>query len=392
MAARDTALPAPEKISKAKGLLVLTSPFFASLVCNSEWIEDNTMPTMATDGVRVYWSRAFVDQCTLKEIMFVACHEIMHVAFEHCYRLAEKNHEKWNIATDFVINQLLVDEGIGEMPKMGLLNPALVKEAKGSPEEVYRLLPKHYPPKGGGSGGGKGEPGSGSSNYPGKALDELRKPTGSQAEQEQARADVRVSVAQAAQAAKVCGKLSANLERIVGAVLKPKVDWRRVVREFVSVRAKNESSYARPKRRFLGEDMYLPSLTGMRMGALAVAIDCSGSQLHELDAFAAEMRAISQDLQPERIEVIYFDSTVSHHDTFEAGNEPVIVGHGGGGTAFSPIFKFINNLPELPVACVVLTDLCCSDFGPAPDYPVLWCSTHAGTAPFGSIVYMKDGK
>ena len=56
---------------------------------------------------------------------------------------------------------------------------------------------------------------------------------------------------------------------------------------------------------------------------------------------------------------------------------------------FSPIFKFMQDKDIDPVACVVLTDLACSDFGNAPHYPVLWVSTHEGTAPWGEIVMME---
>ena len=40
--------------------------------------------------------------------------------------------------------------------------------------------------------------------------------------------------AQAAQAAKMMGKMSAGLERLVGEILKPKVDWRDVLRNLAS--------------------------------------------------------------------------------------------------------------------------------------------------------------
>ena len=61
----------------------------------------------------------------------------------------------------------------------------------------------------------------------------------------------------------------------------------------------------------------------------------------------------------------------------------------GGGTAFSPIFRFMQDKDIDPVACVVLTDLCCDDFGDEPAYPVLWVSNMKGDAPWGEIVYME---
>ena len=36
-----------------------------------------------------------------------------------------------------------------------------------------------------------------------------------------------------------------------------------------------------------------------------------------------------------------------------------------------------------PKCLVYLTDLCCSSFPPAPDYPVLWVTDSRKTAPFG---------
>jgi predicted metal-dependent peptidase len=62
--------------------------------------------------------------------------------------------------------------------------------------------------------------------------------------------------------------------------------------------------------------------------------------------------------------------------------------HGGGGTDFEPIFRYIDSQGIDPVATVVLTDLCCDSFGEAPPYPVLWVTTERGTAPFGEVVEM----
>ena len=63
--------------------------------------------------------------------------------------------------------------------------------------------------------------------------------------------------------------------------------------------------------------------------------------------------------------------------------------HGGGGTAFSPLWQHIAEQQIDPVCAVVLTDLVCHDFGDAPDYPVLWVSTYRDEAPFGEVVMMK---
>lgn len=370
-------LDAAFKLSKAKARLIADHPFYASIACSMPWIEDNNIPTMATDGKQIYWNRAFVDGMTERETLFVSCHEVLHCVFQHVYRLASRNRLKWNFATDYVINDMLTQDRVGDMPKGGLLDPALVAKGKNLAENVYDLIPD--PPENGKGANGQGP------------LDELLDPAGSPAEQAEAQAEMQVRVAQAAQAARMCGKLSAGVERLVGEVLKPKVNWKDVARRFVAMRAKVDYSFARPKRRFAGEDIYLASMSGERVGSLAVAVDCSGSiGQRELDEFAAEVRAICEDMRPYETHVIYFDSSVSHYDKYEAGEPPEISMHGGGGTAFSPIFKYIDKHDIEVIGCIVLTDLCCSDFGPAPGYPVLWVTNCSGTAPWGDIVEMNS--
>jgi ribosomal protein L11 methylase PrmA len=88
------------------------------------------------------------------------------------------------------------------------------------------------------------------------------------AEQAQAQAEMRVQVAQAAQAAKMMGKLSANMSRLVDEVLAPKVNWVDVLRHFMQRATLNERSYERPNRRFFSRGIYLPGPTGRSMGPL----------------------------------------------------------------------------------------------------------------------------
>jgi predicted metal-dependent peptidase len=103
---------------------------------------------------------------------------------------------------------------------------------------------------------------------------------------------------------------------------------------------------------------------------------------------AAEIHTVKEDGNPSKIHVVYFDSEVSHYECYGRDDDLDIKPHGGGGTAFSPVFKYFAEHDINPVACIFLTDLCCNDFGDQPDYPVLWVSTDEGTAPFGEVVLM----
>ena len=360
-----------DKISKAKAKLVMYHPFYASLICNMPMIEDNNIPTMATNGKRVLYNAEFVDGMSHDELLFVLCHEVGHCVFGHMFRRGQRPMRKWNIAGDYVINNQLIEDNIGRMPAGGLHNPQLVAEGGGTTDGVYALLPDD----------------DNDGDYDGTSIDLCEDAEGDEAERAQAEAEIKVQVAQAAQVAKMQGKLSASLARLVDQALTPQVPWFDVLRRFVNTKAKVDYSYARPKRRFLASNLYLPSLNGERLGEFVVAVDCSGSiDAPTLSKFAAELRSIFDEGRPAKLHVVYFDSEVSHHDEFTPDDDITIEAHGGGGTAFSPIFEFISNQGIEPSGCVVLTDLCCSDFGDQPSYPVLWVSDYSTDAPWGDVV------
>jgi predicted metal-dependent peptidase len=367
-----------EKISMAKSKLIMSkkTTFFAAIICNMEISEDNSYPTMATNGTWVKYNHDFVDGMTLDETIFVLCHEVGHIMFSHPFRRHSRNAKKWNMAGDYVINDMLVNDDIGTAPAGVLLNPDLVRAGGGTSDGVYNLLPDSPDGDGG---------------YAGTSIDVCEDASGDPSEQADAEVKVKVMVAQAAQIAKMKGHLTENQARLVEAALKPIVPWEDVLRKFVTARAKVDYTYARPKRRFVAQDLYLPSLGGEAMGEILWLVDCSGSITNEqLSQYGAEGNAVKQDVRPTMMHVVYFDSKVCGYEAFGPDDELVLRPHGGGGTAFSPAFKFALDKGIEPECCVVLTDLYCDDFGPQPDYPVLWVTTDATKAPWGEVVEMKS--
>ena len=364
-------------IAKAKAGLIIDQPFFATILLGLTMTPDESIPTMATNGESIRFNPKWTESLTLAEVTFVLAHETLHCIFQHMHRREDRNANRWNIAADYVINDVLVNERVGKMPSGGLLDPALVQQGNGTTEGVYRLLPKDTEDK--------------SAGQPGGAMDQVIDAAEDQAGLSQKESEMRVKVVQAKNAAKMAGKLSAGLERLVNDVTKVRTNWREILRRFLSERAKTDLSYAKPKRRFLAEDIYLPSLIGEKMGPICIAVDCSGSVNAEvLSQFQSEISAILEDVRPSAIKVIYFDSEVLKIDDLDLDSLVKLSPIGGGGTAFSPIFQSIAEMEDSPSALVVLTDLYCSDFGQAPKYPVLWASTGAEDAPFGEVTNIGD--
>ena len=374
-----------DKLTKARAKLIMSQPFFASLVCNLPMIEDATInpPTMCTNGKWIKFHPEFVEKCSLDEVVFVLCHEVGHCMFQHMFRRGNRHPVVWNFAGDYVINDMLVKENIGSMPTGALQDPGKVTAGGGTTDGVYDIIYQELENEGAfGPQGGLPD-----------QFDNCEDYDGSESEKAVAEAEMKIAVQQAANAAKMCGKLGGALERFVSEALRPQVDWKAVLRRFVSSKAKIERSYSRPKRRFMADDLYLPAMGGEKLGEIAVAVDCSGSiGESEINAFAAEIRAIKEDMLPSRLHVVYFHSEVCKHDIFEETDELVIAPNGSGGTAFSPIFKHLVEQGIEPQCVVVLTDLCFDDFGEDPRYPVLWVSTYDGKAPWGDVIRMKDNR
>lgn len=369
-----------DRISKARSWLVINQPFVATLALSMKVELTDKLETAGATYETLYFNPDFVSTLSDDELVFLVAHEVFHPMFEHNSRRMGRDPKQWNVAADIVINEHLINERIGKMPSGGLYEPALFKAAEGSTDAVYDLLP---PQQGQGQGQGQGQP------SPKAPWDDIIESEGSPAEVTAQEQDMKVRASQAAQAAKMSGKLSAGMKRLFTEIMTPKVNWQDVLRDFVVKAHADSRSYARPNRRFMHLDILMPSVSGEAMGEIVIAVDCSGSVDEKLLAsFAAEISVIHDECLPSKTHIVYFDSKVCHHDEYERDDQVKVTPHGGGGTRFSPIFQYAEAKDINPVCCVVLTDLDCSDFGSEPEYPVLWVSTQYDKAPWGEVIKM----
>ncbi|MCA0755109.1 peptidase [Paenibacillus sp. N4] len=70
-----------------------------------------------------------------EECKFVMAHELLHAGLRHHERCQGRDHQLWNVACDYVINQWLVEMRIGELPQVGILLDDTMKGM--SAESVY---------------------------------------------------------------------------------------------------------------------------------------------------------------------------------------------------------------------------------------------------------------
>lgn len=379
-------------IVKAKTHLVLDYPFFAAMLLQKPLKEFDATFAVDKRG-QIYWSPRWVveQKLTLQQIIFALCHEVMHVVGMDFIRMGGRQPRPWNIAGDAFINDTLKSCNIGEFIDGCVDMPGSKDKTK---EEIYAAFPPPDPNGGGGQGQGDGTPeyGDGAGDY-GIGDDFFDDGSGplSEAEAHQIEAETKVAVSQAAQAARMQGKLPAAIDRLVEEILTVKTPWFEKLNRFMRSAAKSEYSWRKPNKRFAHLGMYLPSQDSQcAMGTMVFAVDTSGSiGDKELQYAAGHLNAILETCKPEKLVVIYCDAAVNKvveftHDELPCRLEAV----GGGGTSFVPVFDHVaEQLTETPACLVYFTDMLGTFPTDPPPYPVLWLNiAQPAEPPFGEEV------
>jgi predicted metal-dependent peptidase len=370
-------MDAQTKVSRAVTRLVVRHPFFGSMALSVRVEQDDDIGTMCTDGTFIKWNKEFVDGMTDEETVGVMAHEVCHIVMKHQIRRGERDPERWNIACDYAINEILV-EGQFTLPEGGLLDG----QYNGlTAEQIYERLPEDI---GKGGGGGFGEVIDATKN--GKQL--------SDAEVKQMEADIDSKVMMAAAAAKSVGKLPAKIKGLIDKMKRSQVDWRDVMRRFIGGDQPDDYSMRKPQRKMYHMNgIVAPSVQKIGAGDVVIAMDTSGSvSSHELSFFLGEANSISQDIKPSSITVITCDAEIQTVRRYEQGEEVEMVELSGrGGTLVSPVFEYIETHQLNVDNMVYLSDMCVFDFPEQPHYPVLWVSSwaDAAPAPWGETTYIQ---
>jgi predicted metal-dependent peptidase len=414
------------KLTRARVRLVLSHAFFGTLSLRLKLVPGN-LPTMATDGRRVVYNADFVDGLTPAELEGTLAHEVFHCALGHQCRRGERDPDLWNQAADFAINPLLVANGF-TLPAGALIDPAF--DNLGAEEIYARLLQRTGAGTGqnqvdqqgltgsGTSGAGPGTPSASAPATSGEsgpqAASEEAGGNGAEAGARQPRpggfgevwdatdnegrsaspAEMRreehewaIAAEQALHAAKSCGSVPVGVERPLTESRQSQQDWRTILRDFVAATAPADYRWTPPNHRYIASGLYLPSVARQGVGKIVIAVDTSGSIGRlELEQFAGEISAISNEVQPDGIHVVYCDAAVQSAQWFEPSEPIQLEPKGGGGTDFRPAFEWVVENEITPACLIYLTDLCCDSYPEGPEYPVLWVTDSRHIAPFGETI------
>lgn len=374
-------LTAEQRIPKAHVRMmghVATMAFSSVFMVGESKVVDD-VPTACTNGRDVMYGRGFVDSLTDQELAAVVLHENLHKCYQHAYlwkHLWKQDPKLANMAADYVINLEILDlskkhRDLVQLPEKGLVDEQYRGMDTG---EVFRRLQEQ------GEDGGEG-------GFDEHDFDQL-----SDEEQEAVGAEIDQAIRQGALLA---GKMGGEESRLIQELTTPKVDWREQLSEFMSAvsQGNDDSTWRRPSRRWLGEDLYMPSRISESMGSLVVAIDTSGSICGELvSSFLSEVVGLCQNVQPEVLHLLEVDAKVQAHTVYDQMSLDQLSAKqtlaGGGGTDMRTIFKYLDDNNIKPEAVVVLTD----GMTPWPEtlqYPTLWAITEKYiTAPCGTTIHL----
>jgi predicted metal-dependent peptidase len=393
-----------EKLTTARVGLLLKTPFFGNMATRMQMIDaSDWCPTAATNGRNFYYNVDFVKKLSVKKLEFLFAHEICHCVFDHFGRVGSRDRQLSNIAQDFAVNQILVDERIGDKitevkicydPKYrGMaweeIYDDLYEKAEKIPmdqllKQLGDLLDEHINEDSGGPGK-DGKDGKGGA--PGMTKEEAQA----------IRDEIKQAMIQSAAAAGA-GKVPAGIQRLLKDMTEPKISWRELVRQEIQSIVRNDYSFTRPNRKSMHSGAILPGMKEATTIDVGIGIDMSGS-IGDEDAttFLGEVKGIMDQYEDFKINLWCFDTAIYNHKEITHDNSEDLIDYepqGGGGTDFEVNWEFMKENGIAPKKFIMFTDgYPCGSWGDA-DY----CDTifivkgnTSAESPFGqTVIYEKE--
>lgn len=378
-----------ERLIGCRARFLLAEPFTTSLALQLNFVPvvDSRLQTACTDGDAIFFSVGFCEQLTDTDLYFLIAHEVWHCAANHFLRRENRDETLWNIAVDHEANAILRRFDIS-VPKRAVFFDHFDEL---SAEQVYEHLRKsrslrvllhskggsvqsfdiHNPKEG--------------AEHPYVLEDPVFDPDYSPktfSERHRLEWQKRLAFSRERNESQF-GRLPGAITRIIDPLLAPSVPWNQLMRRYLQHCLGGSHSWLSPSRRHLYRGAYLPSRRSCAL-SVAVAIDTSGSTQKVLDAFISEVKGLLSEFDRIQLTLICCDSdvrSVRYFDDQDLDSFSSLPIHGGGGTDFRPVFRYL--LEQSPdFSCLIyLTDGIGIAPCDPPPFPVLWVVSKEGTPP-----------
>jgi predicted metal-dependent peptidase len=362
-----------DRIIVARVGLLLRHPFFGNMATRLRILAaDDWLPTAAVDGRNLYYNTQFFNAMDNKEIEFVVAHEVLHCVFDHLGRREERNPRLYNIAADYIVNNLLVRDRIGHKPKIvdcfqdfkyegwasEEVYDELFKDAEKNGEEYLKqlgeMLDEHLDGDSedgdGTNGEGKDSNGHGTSKSKPKFTDE---------ELKQIKDEIKESMLSAAQSAGA-GNTPGEIQRMIKELTEPKMNWRELLRQQIQSTIRNDYTFSRPSRKGQMTGAILPGMNFDETIDICIALDMSGSiGDDQARDFLSEIKGIMDEYKDYNIKLWCFDTKVYNEQDFSADGGDDLLDYdiqGGGGTDFDANWSYMKYNDIQPKKFIMFTD------------------------------------
>ena len=391
-----------DKITTARVGLLLKAPFFGNMATRLGIIDaSDWCPTAATNGRNFYYNKEFVESLSVKQLEFLFGHEILHCVLDHFGRVGSRDRKLSNIAQDYAVNQILVDERIGEKITQvqicydskyrgkaweEIYDELWEKAEKISMEDLLKMLgdqlDEHLKEE---------APGEGEGDKQGN------RPVITKEEAQRIRDEIKEAMIQSAAAAGA-GRVPAAIQRMIKDLTEPKISWRELVQQEIQSIVRNDYSFQRVNRKAMHSGAVLPGMKEATTIDVAIAIDMSGSIGHEdASIFLGEVKGILDQYEDFTLNLWCFDTEIYNHKTISQDNSHELEEYepqGGGGTEFEVNWEFMKENGIAPKKFIMFTDgYPCGGWGDENYCDTIFIIKGGMTddAPFGqTVIYERD--
>ncbi len=361
-----------DKIIVARVGLLLRHPFFGNMATRLQIKScDGWCPTAATDGRNLFYNTQFFNTLTEKQIEFVIAHEILHCVFDHISRREDRNPMLYNIASDYIVNNLLIRDGIGEKVKQipifsdfkydGWTSEEVYDDLKTKAEQkgeeyleqLGELLDDHVDWQAG------NVPTEGQDTEDAGNNEKGKPPKISKDEMKKIQDEIKEALIQAAQAAGA-GNVPKEVDRYIKELTEPKMNWKEILQTQIQSTIKNDYTFSRPSRKGWHTGAVLPGMNFEESIDIVVSFDMSGSiSDDQARDFLSEVKGIVSQYKEFKIKIWCFDTDVYNEQDFASDMGDDITTYqpvGGGGTEFDCNWRYMKDNDIQPKKFIMFTD------------------------------------
>ena len=347
------------KIEQAKAKLLLEHPFFGSIATNLELKANNKIASVHYSGDKLEFNSEYIDALNLDEISTILASSAMGQALYHSDRGQGKVKSLWQVASEYAINSLLLENGFVMHPMA-----KFSQEYNGLyTEEVYHLLLNDY-----------------------EVPEQEEQEPNEQATIEDS--EYELMLEQIIQKIESQDKLPAGLERLVESAKPSKISWRDLLYRYINAHAKIDYKMFPSNKKYLYRGVALPSINSEEL-KIAVAIDTSASiEESSLNSFLTELEAIMQTFPNYQIELIECDYKIQNTTRLTPLELIISKVKGGGSTDFRAVFEYLENLNEDFKFLIYFSDGEGVFPKQIPNIDTLWVLTKEANTPFGEKILL----